>query len=69
VSRNAWVKSKKARKAAWLARYEDLLVAGVPELAGRVDWNTALYYYYQELTPEQASARAIKAHKPEEAGQ
>jgi len=44
-------------QATWLRLYEAALVAAVPALAGKIDWDTANYFYYQGGdTPERAAA-------------
>ena len=48
--------TKASRRAEWMAAYERALVARIPALAGRVEWNAAVYHWYAGLTPEAAAA-------------
>jgi hypothetical protein len=50
-------------RAAWLRTYETLVTAEMPELAGRMDWDTAIYLYGTGISPETAAARYVKNHK------
>jgi hypothetical protein len=36
--------TKAQRQADWLAQFTDMLLARVPRLAGRIDWDAARYY-------------------------
>lgn len=47
--------AKKAQRQQWLARYESLLVEAVPALAGKVDWDTANYFYNRGSTATDAA--------------
>ncbi|RPI42590.1 MAG: hypothetical protein EHM67_06465 [Hyphomicrobiaceae bacterium] len=50
-------RNHKVTQQQWLAAYEAALVAAVPALAGKVDWDTANYFYYRGGdTPQGAAA-------------
>jgi len=48
------------KREQWLDEYRAQLVAIFPDLAGRVDWDTAIYLYNQSLTVAQAIERVQK---------
>lgn len=54
------ISKKAAAKAAWLAEFEDRLVALYPLLAGKLDWDTATFFYNEGLSTEQAVERASR---------
>lgn len=37
--------TKADRQAQWMVAFSDALLARVPRLAGRIDWDAARYYY------------------------
>ena len=37
--------TKADRQAQWMASFAETLLARVPRLAGRIDWDAARYYY------------------------
>jgi len=37
--------TKADRQAQWMVAFSDALLARVPRLAGRIDWDAAKYYY------------------------
>lgn len=41
------------KKANWMKRYESKLVELNPSLAGRVDWDTATFFYNEGANPEE----------------
>jgi len=43
------------RREKWLAQVEDNAVRMKPELAGRIDWDTAIYLFNQNLGPVEAA--------------
>jgi len=50
-------RNHKITQVTWLRLYEAALIAAVPALAGKVDWDTANYFYYAGGdTPERAAA-------------
>lgn len=51
--------NKAAIKAAWMATYEKIVVAGIPEAAGQIDWDTANWLYYSGLTAEESAKRIV----------
>ena len=47
----------KIAQATWLRLYEAALIATIPALAGKIDWDTANYFYYRGGdTPQEAAA-------------
>ena len=55
--------SKKAetptKKQKWMAEFSDKLIALKPEMAGKIDWDTASYLYNQGANPEEAVKRVL----------
>lgn len=52
--------SKAAKRAQWMAAYEQELVKLKPEMRGKVDWNTATHYFHQGFAPKTAAEKAAK---------
>jgi len=50
------------KRANWLALYESKLNEARPETIGKIDWDTAIYLYNQNLTAGNAVARYIANH-------
>jgi len=51
--------TKAERKAAYLARFEDIVVTAKPSLAGRICWDTAKFFYYQNTPVTEAAKRYL----------
>ena len=50
-------RNHKIAQATWLRLYEAALIATIPALAGKIDWDTANYFYYRGGdTPQEAAA-------------
>lgn len=47
--------SKAAKRAQWMAEYEQELIKLHPELRGKVDWDTATFYFFKGFTPKRAA--------------
>ena len=47
-----------------MSRFDTLMIERKPETAGRQDWDTALFYYLQGVTPLEA-VELICQPKPE----
>ncbi len=60
-------KTKAQRQAAWLIEFVDLVVAANFMHAGRIEWPSALHFYFTGLTPEEGAARylATRPNGPE----
>ena len=54
---NTYGKGNK-RKQAWMRRYSEKMVALKPELAGKIDWDTAHYLFFNGKTVSEAVAIA-----------
>lgn len=46
------------KKAKWMKEYERLVIAARPELAGKIDWNTATFLFNQGLSVQDAASKA-----------
>ena len=55
------------RREKWLRETEDNATRMKPELAGRIDWDTAIHLYNQGLGPVEAAAFEI-LHSPRRTG-
>jgi len=51
--------TKAQRQAAWLTEFSQLVTAADPTRAGRIDWPTALHFYFTGLTPTDAAGRYL----------
>jgi len=54
-------------RAQWMERFETECIRLRPNLRGRIDWNTASYYYSKGLTPKAAADSWINANTLEPA--
>lgn len=52
-------RTKADMRAQWMQDYEHLVVSSRPEQAGRIDWDTATFFYNSGYSPEMASAKTI----------
>jgi hypothetical protein len=50
----AW-KRQGISKSAWLSAFERHVLAAKPEMAGKIDWDTATYLYNQRYTAGDAA--------------
>jgi hypothetical protein len=50
------------KRANWLALYETKLNKARPETIGKIDWDTAIFLYNQNLTAGDAVAKYIANH-------
>lgn len=59
--------TKSQRQAAWLIQFVDLVVAADGRHAGRIEWPSALHFYFTGLTPAEGAARylATRPNGPE----
>lgn len=46
-------------RAQWMEQFETACIKLCPKVRGRVDWNTATYYYLKGETPTEAAAKWI----------
>lgn len=44
-------------KQRWMNEYDRLVVLKCPELAGKIDWDQATFFYNSGYTPLEASAK------------
>ena len=59
--------TKAQRQAQWLVAFTDLMVAADGRHSGRIEWPSALHFYFTGLTPAEGAARylATRPHGPE----
>ncbi len=47
------------RKAIWFEQYEERIVTAFPAMRGKVEWDTATYFYNEGLSADEAATRYI----------
>lgn len=47
------------RRAIWMRDYERLVVARFPSFVGRIDWDTATFFYRSGYTPQDAANKTF----------
>jgi len=52
-------KKQVAARQAWLRKYEALIVSNQPQQTGKIDWDTAIYFYQSGLSAEEASVKTL----------
>ena len=59
--------TKAQRQAQWLTEFTDQVVSRAPAHSGRIEWPSALHFYFTGLTPAEGAARylATRPHGPE----
>ena len=59
--------TKAQRQAQWLTEFTDQVVSRVQAHSGRIEWPSALHFYFIGLTPAEGAARylATRPHGPE----
>lgn len=63
-----FAETKAQRRAAWMAAFSDAVVTLRPDLAGRIDWDSAAFYFSQGIDPTEAAGRYIERAAPAPAG-
>jgi hypothetical protein len=51
--------TKAQRQAAYLTEFSAAVVAAAPQYAGRIDWDTALHFYFTRVPAADAAAQYI----------
>ena len=51
--------TKAQRQAAYLAEFVAAVVAAAPQHAGRIDWDTALHFYFSGVPVAVAAAQYV----------
>ena len=59
--------TKAQRQAQWLTEFTDQVVSRVQAHSGRIEWPSALHFYFTGLTPAEGAARylATRPNGPE----
>jgi hypothetical protein len=59
--------TKAQRQAAWLTEFVALVVAADGRHSGRIEWPSALHFYFTGLTPNEGATRylATRLNGPE----
>jgi hypothetical protein len=50
---------KQVLRQKWMAAFEDEVVKRAPQLKGKIDWDTATHFFFQEFTPAEAAQRFV----------
>lgn len=50
---------KELLKAKWMSDFNDSVIESMPSLSGKIDWNTATYFYNIGLSATEASLKYI----------
>jgi len=53
-------------RTRYMATFEELVTAALPALAGRIEWDSAVYFYNTGLTVTDAASRYVKTRTPRE---
>jgi len=61
--RNRQARIPSRERAAWLREFEAAVVARRPDLAGRIEWPSALYYHGHGIEPLAAAAAYLAARE------
>ena len=51
--------NKANRKAEWLATAEKIITRLKPSTAGRLEWDSLLYYFYSGLSADEAAHKYV----------
>ena len=51
--------TKQDRKATWMQAYEQRILVDRPEQSGRLDWDTATFFFNSGLSPEEAAVKTL----------
>jgi hypothetical protein len=46
--------------ARWMSKFEEAVVKVMPTAAGRIEWNSAKFFFNQGLTAEDAATRYVR---------
>lgn len=57
--------TKAQQQADWLAKFSDALTTRAPHHAGRIDWDTAKYFYLSGVPIDDAVDRYCRSHSIE----
>jgi hypothetical protein len=52
----------KSKRPQWMAEYEKELTNILPHMHGKVDWDTATYFFNQGLHPKEAAIKFAESH-------
>ena len=48
------------KREKWMSEFENIVITARPEKAGKLDWNGAIYHYYEGHTPQYAAKFQIE---------
>ena len=54
-----FAQTKAQRQAEWMAAFSDAVVTAKPELAGKICWDTAKFYYFNGKKSTEAAAEYV----------
>jgi hypothetical protein len=59
MTKRHYGETKAQRQAAWLADFNDAVITQMPSLSGRIEWPSALHFYYNGVSAQDAAARYV----------
>ena len=65
--RRHYGETRAQREANWKARFSDSVVALEPKHSGRIEWDSATFFYSQGLDPVEAAERYVKTMRESDA--
>jgi transketolase len=54
--------NKAAKRAQWMKAYEEELIKLLPQLRGKVDWDTATFFFVKGYDPKRAAETFAENH-------
>jgi hypothetical protein len=48
---------KQVLRQKWMAAFSDEVAKRAPQLAGKIDWDTATHFFFEGMTPAEAAER------------
>jgi hypothetical protein len=51
------------RRERWMTNFENLVIEQMPEASGKIEWESAVYFFNTNLTSDEAAAKYIATRK------
>jgi hypothetical protein len=65
--RRHYGETRAQREANWKARFSDAVVTLEPKYSGRIEWDSATFFYNQGMEPQEAAKRYVKNREQRDA--
>lgn len=62
-----YAETKSQRQAHWLNQFSDAVVSLEPKHAGRIEWPSALHFFYQGMDAAEAAQLYVRNRETQEA--